>query len=138
MKLIDKVTYKEIEQPKGVIDVDKVIMPLTNAQSKQTSFFFEIDETDHYVVFAMLYLLQGIEDGEKVFFWQLETATLQKKTLFMYSHQDNEGFESYAFLNNRPVWTMETLAKHGIKDMGDAPVDYPHKHVQWDIIKEAY
>lgn len=125
MQVIHKIIYKEIKTDKKFEDVDAVINKLKKEKDLHISYFFEMDETDDAIILANVYAFD-LKEGEDSRFFQVETATIDKKTLVLKVHGDNVGLGTYKMFNNIPVWTMEELYKYGITSGGDADVDYKH------------
>ncbi len=130
MKLIEKVVYKDVVSKDSVEDVDAFVEELATDLVNPISYLFEYSETDEVIVFVNLYAFD-LKEGETSRFFQVETATVDKKTLNLVSHGDNTGFDSFKFLNNLPIWTFESLAEQGIEHVGDATSGYKFGDIEW-------
>src|SRR5699024_6583380 len=111
--------YKDVISKDYVEDVDAFVKELATDLVNQINYFFELSETDEVVVFANLYAFD-LKKGESSRIFQVETATVDKKTLKIVNHGDNTGLDSYSSLNDCPVWTFESLAEQGIEQGDEA------------------
>lgn len=130
MKFIERIIYKDVISKDYVADVDAFVKELATDLVNPINYFFELYETDEVIVFVNLYAFD-LKEGENSRIFQVETASVDKKTLKIVNHGDNTGLDSYNTLNDCPVWTLESLAEQGIERGDEASFGYKFGHIEW-------
>lgn len=129
MKLVREILYKEFKTLEVTKDLEKEVEAFRSIVFGSFNKFIELFENDEVVVFANLYSFEWDKEHGRTF--QIETATLDKTTMNLSYHGDNEGPDMVSKLDGKPEWTSDGLIGIGVNKIGDAPRGYPHRVYRW-------
>lgn len=130
MKLIKETVY-EMNAPNTIPDVDNELSRFYKGEIDEFSILFEMNDIDGYILFAYVYgIIMSSEHLDRVV--QIETATLDKRTMEVFYHRDNNGKDNYSEFNNLPAWTHDDLRNVGVTEFRDCDVRYEQRDLTWD------